>query len=108
MTDTTRRKFFGLLATAPIAVPAIAKEVTAAMTPPKDRFGHLRFAAGESLNLDRYRALGRYANITNFKDWSRCGYHDHYPFESDDSDYRSAIIPNRLFGAQINADGDAI
>ena len=101
MTGTTRRKFFGLLAAAPIAAPMIAQDLAKQNYWSGRRLtsildfdtGHIfQMADGERINWFPSR-MGTIKRL------------DGKPirFAEDDPG-----IPNRLYGTQINADGDAV
>jgi hypothetical protein len=108
---TSRREFVGLLAAAPLVAPVVVKEMAGKVSNMHFEMtaGELfRVAPGESFFPARMGALKRLdGEPLRFSD-SRCAYFDYHPFESDVPDYRSAKIPNRLYGAQINQDGEAI
>jgi hypothetical protein len=92
---TTRRKFFGLMAAAPIAAPAIFD-------------GGFRFvppAPGERITINSSLHLKRGS------DWSKARIGtitrmDGKPMRFAEED--AAIVPNRLYGAQVTASGDVI
>lgn len=108
---TSRREFFGLLAAAPLVAPAVVKELT------QTKHGTL------TLQFERLRGT---AEEFGFRDWSadlnRMALSPRWP--DNQMNYRLAdgtkiwaigdyklppdAIPNRLYGAHINADGDAV
>jgi hypothetical protein len=106
MTDTTRRKFFGLLAAAPVVVPTIAKEMAAEISAPRAAWRQIH--SGESLWIDGARDLRpRYGNVINMSMAESEAFMEALNVPSV-SFKELLIVPNRLFGAQINADGDAV
>lgn len=106
---TSRREFFGLLAAAPIAVPVIAKEMASAVSGPKYAKGlsfvdelhywrPLRLNPRDCVPLD-----GRQYSVAEWttQDGSKI-------LTIGDVKLPLSTIPNRLYGAQINADGEAV
>jgi len=103
---TSRRQFFRLMAAAPIAVPVIAKEMAEAVALSESEFAFgtmtdfivsCDFDTIHTGNVERLITFGLprqrfYGEI----DVSR------------DHDFNIAATPNRLYGAQINADGEAV
>lgn len=109
---TTRRQFFGLLAAAPIAVPAVAEAaLNAATSGPRARTFTSEWAGGtytlygETVPL---KVFPRFNNTVNFRS-EPCRLYEFHPFEAgNNGDYSTAYIPNRLYGTQINEEGEAI
>jgi hypothetical protein len=114
---TSRREFFGLLAAAPVAIPAIAKELAA----PKSLLMHFEMSAGELLP-SRDLTRGRYGKLLRVSDdpptISINSTRRRNPYAGGDDSYDAECLawndrhriraPNRLFGAYINEDGDAV
>ncbi len=96
---TSRREFFGLLAAAPLVAPAVVKEMAAP--------GSISSGGLFPDYTAAFRAYQAKFRTFRFKDWTPVGDyqvigHVRLPYE------RTIGIPNRIYGAQINADGEAI
>jgi hypothetical protein len=93
---TSRREFFRLLAAAPLVAPIIARAATEASQTFTASFG---MVSGESAWIHphiRYSAMMR--RLLSVDEIRRLEGLPPLP----------AATPNRLYGAQINADGDAV
>ncbi len=104
---TSRRRFFGLLAAAPLVAPALVKEMATQSTLPASPYFDPTWL---STGLDHgYIPLPRYGQpdaVYSGKGWR-------WTCRTDDEGLQSweyvqtEETPNRLYGAQINSDGDA-
>lgn len=100
---TSRREFFGLLAAAPIAVPAIAKAMTEAAN--TSSLNYIGLAKGERIWMQPARGILRPNEIRRRLGLVEISRPDGKPIRITTEE---TAIPNRLYGAQINADGDAV
>lgn len=115
---TSRRQFFGFLAAAPLVAPAVAKE----MIGPKYASGFIgEFAFSDWTTLQPMRPLSDGSFVMSMEEseafmkainvpsvsFGPIKIPMHEPQQQRIARYGWAI-PNRLYGAQINADGDAV
>lgn len=106
---TSRREFFGLLAAAPIAVPVIAKDMACAAAASKYAMGS---AFVDEIHYFKGFRLGP-GNVVpiesrqySVEEWTtQAGLRVQ---SVGDVQLPLSTIPNRLYGAQINADGEAV
>jgi hypothetical protein len=99
-----RRRFLGLLAAAPVAVPAMVRELAssaaAGTANAADLLAAIRVSAGEWVELRLPSGASRLQGAC-LRDWSdgRLSYSVEFKGASE--------VPNRLHGAFIKEDGDA-
>ncbi len=102
---SSRREFFTLLAAAPLVAPAVVRGMAA---PPGISSGAAipDYTAAFLAHQAKFRTL-------RFKDWTEPVWEWTSGIDEKGRRYTKgrevkATIPNRLYGAQINADGDAV
>jgi hypothetical protein len=132
---TSRREFFGLLAAAPLVAPVVVKEMGATINSVRAASGfepirHLKIADGEVIWHRPWQRVS--PTIRNAKPGQ---YHFDVPTHLDMEDgrqifaigdciiqplepdvltdepgycFKPNVSPNRLYGTQINADGEAV
>ncbi len=105
---SSRREFFTLLAAAPLVAPAVVREMAKpnlSYLSGKTVTSILDFDTGHIFQLadgERIHWPARMGTIKRFE-----GLPMRFA-ESIDAHKSTDEIPNRLYGAQINADGDAV
>jgi hypothetical protein len=103
---TTRRGFLGALVAAPIAAPALAKEALA----PRHRFA----SGGLVRGMGKTEALSLSVDTSEFRflvdrfEIAKANCMDTYYRAVTGSDGSAQVVPNRLYGAEINQQGEAI
>lgn len=109
---TSRREFFGLLAAAPLVAPAVVKELSVAMTPNAARaiagfgpigssgfvFDEMHTYSGNDAGFEQFREMLFEAGVPRSNDKLRALMRSIPPWDA----------PNRLYGAYLNADGEAV
>lgn len=95
---TSRREFFGLLAAVPLVALAIAKEMVA--TPSHQISSSFAVAEGEWVEIRQIRLEDFRRGIRSVNEIRQM---EGLPPIGCVTD-----VPNRLYGAQINADGEAV